>query len=34
MVEFPDCYHQLKYLNQDTFMISKLYQTYELSYAL
>ena len=30
-LEFPNCYHQAKYLNQDTFLISKLCQIYELS---
>ena len=34
ILEFPNCYHQVKYLNQDTYPINKLNQTHELSYAL
>ena len=30
ILEFPNCYHQVKCLNQDKFPINKLHQTYEL----
>ena len=30
-LEFPNCYHQVKYLNQDTFLRNKLYQTLSMT---
>ena len=30
ILEFPNCYHQVKCLNQDKCPINKLHQTYEL----
>ena len=29
ILEFPNCYHYVRYLSQDMFPINKLYQTYE-----
>ena len=31
ILEYPNGYHQVKYMNQDMFPVNKLYQTYELS---
>ena len=31
ILEYPNGYHQVKYIDQDMFPVKKLYHTYELS---
>ena len=32
ILKFPKFYHQVKYLNQNTFPTNKLYQRYDVNY--